>query len=268
LHDLPEKGTTLLTPEQVRLQYRTAGIGSRVLAHLVDALLMLAAALLILLGFAGAMYLLSKTWLPSSGSDYLVAIMIILMLVVVIGYFIGMEAYRGGQTVGKKAFGLRVVNSRGGSASLLSVIIRNLFRLIDLLPVGYFAGAVAMMFSPSDKRIGDMVAGTVVVLESGAENKKRRTGVERKLLRLQKTTALPELALTEEQRKLVTPEDWQLLQGWAERLEPSPERRMMEMEYRIFIHFTERLGHLRTLYAAPAAYLAALYMDLRGDWEF
>ncbi|SDS32320.1 Uncharacterized membrane protein YckC, RDD family [Paenibacillaceae bacterium GAS479] len=263
-----EKETVLLTPEQVRLRYRTAGIGSRAIAHLIDALLLLAASLLIVFGTAGTIYLLSSTWFPNDGYDYLFAGMFIFLILFNVGYFIVMEAYRGGQTIGKKAMGLRVLLSTGQSATIVPIVIRNLFRLLDLLPMGYFIGSVAMFFSKSDKRVGDMVAGTIVVTEATAEHRKRKARIDKRIARLQaKGLILPELELDEARRAALQEQDWQLLQGWAERLDPKPQIPAQGLEERIWLHFTVKLGHERAQYSDPRGYLAALYFAVRGDWE-
>ncbi|QJC51060.1 RDD family protein [Paenibacillus albicereus] len=265
-----ERQTTFVTPEQVRLQLRTAGLGSRAIAHLIDALLLLAASALIVFGTAGSLYLLSSSWFPNDGYDYVFAGMFLLLIVVNVGYFIVMEAYRGGQTIGKKALGLRVLQASGQSATILPVVIRNLFRLLDFLPMGYFAGSVAIFFSRADKRIGDMVAGTIVVAEATAEQRGRRARIDKRIARLQsKGLRLPELArdLGAAERALLDERDWQLLSGWAERIDPKPPIGAQGLEQRIWQHFTEKLGHSRAAYNDPRGYLAALYLAVREDWE-
>jgi len=67
-----------------------------------------------------------------------------------------------GQSVGKKIFGLRVIRDNGQPIELQQCLVRNLFRsVLDILYIGLFF----ILFSPKHKRIGDMVAGTVVIAE-------------------------------------------------------------------------------------------------------
>lgn len=146
--------------------------------------------------------------------------------------------------------GLRVLQASGQSATILPVVIRNLFRLLDFLPMGYFAGSTAIFFSRADKRFGDMVAGTIVVAEATAEQRKRRARIDKRIARLQaKGLLLPDLAgeLGAAERALLDERDWQLLSGWAERLDPKPPVGAQGLEQRIWLHFTE-LGHSRAAY--------------------
>ncbi|MCM3748727.1 RDD family protein [Paenibacillus pasadenensis] len=263
-----EKETQFLTPEQVRLRYRTAGLGSRAIAHLIDVLLLIAASALILFGAAGIVFFLSSTWFPNDGYDYLFAGIFIFLIVLNVGYFIVMEAYWGGQTIGKKAVGLRVLMQHGQSATILPVVIRNLFRLLDFLPMGYFAGGVAILFSRRDNRIGDMVAGTIVVAEASAEHRSRRSRIDKRIAAMQKRGGiLPDLELADARRALLQEQDWHLLQGWADRMDPSPKTEVSGLEQRIWEHFTLKLGHERTRYSDIRGYLAALYLAVREDWE-
>lgn len=78
-----------------------------------------------------------------------------------IGYFIVLEAWSG-QTIGKWLFGLIVVSEDGSPISLGQSVIRNLLRFIDGI-LYYAVGFVAMLMSEERQRIGDRVAGTVVV---------------------------------------------------------------------------------------------------------
>ena len=80
-----------------------------------------------------------------------------------------MEGLRDGQTVGKKAVGIRVVREGGYSVTFGASAARNILRLIDFQPFGLPAvGLISMMFSKAGRRIGDMVAGTIVVRERTA----------------------------------------------------------------------------------------------------
>jgi hypothetical protein len=82
------------------------------------------------------------------------------------------EVYLGGATPGKKAMGLRVVNDDGTPVQMAAAMIRNLLRAADFLPVLYGVGLVSMLLNREFKRLGDLVAQTVVVYRDEA-----RTGV-------------------------------------------------------------------------------------------
>ena len=78
------------------------------------------------------------------------------------------EVYFSGATPGKKAMGLRVVNDNGTPVQMAAAMIRNLLRAADFLPVLYGVGLVSMLVNPEFKRLGDLVAQTVVVYRDDA----------------------------------------------------------------------------------------------------
>ena len=82
---------------------------------------------------------------------------------VIVGYYILFEGFNGGRTPGKAAFGIQVVSADGTPLTLGAVTLRTLMRLIDFLPAAYAAGAVSIVASPRNQRLGDLVAGTVVI---------------------------------------------------------------------------------------------------------
>ncbi len=149
------------TPEHVMLDYEIAGLGSRALAALIDTTIMAVTLL--------AMLLLGL-WLQSRlpGSPVL-AIMFFVYFATLWGYFTLFEGYREGQTPGKKALGIRVIRETGHGITFRDSAIRNLIRLADFLPPPYLFGALFVAIHPKGKRLGDLVAGTVVVRDRPAE---------------------------------------------------------------------------------------------------
>ncbi|MBP1990896.1 RDD family protein [Paenibacillus eucommiae] len=259
-----EKELTIITPEQVQLKFRTAGVGSRAIAHLWDGLILLVVngLLLALIIFASRLEWLN---ILDGVADYAGAALIILFILLNVGYFLATEMYMGGQTPGKKIMGLRVLQDNGQSATFLSIIIRNLFRILDFLPSFYFLGALIMLFSSKDKRIGDMVAGTIVVTEPGRERLQRKKGIDKSVAAWE--GRLPDLNLDDAARRRVTPEDWQLIAAWMERLSGMSAARREEFSQPIFRHFVVKLQHESEGLYDASAYLIALYLALREDWE-
>jgi uncharacterized membrane protein SpoIIM required for sporulation len=96
---------------------------------------------------------------------WLAAVMIILAFCMVWGYFTVFEAVNGGRTPGKQALGIRVVMDTGRTITTTASVVRNLVRFIDCyFPALPFAPAlIAIAVHPSNKRLGDMAAGTIVV---------------------------------------------------------------------------------------------------------
>jgi uncharacterized RDD family membrane protein YckC len=88
---------------------------------------------------------------------------------IVLVYFVGLE-WLFGATVGKFLLGLRVTRRDGHAASLVSVLIRNLTRIVDAFPylIPYLVGFLAMGRNQGRQRLGDMLAGTIVVPKGDA----------------------------------------------------------------------------------------------------
>lgn len=140
----------VVTPEGVALHLPVAGPVPRAVAWVIDlairlGILMLVGTVLALLGAAGQ------------------GLYLILMFLIFWAYPILFEAMWDGQTPGKKAMSLRVVNGDGAPLGWLPAITRNLLRTVDMLPFGYAAGLIACLADPHARRLGDMVAGTLVV---------------------------------------------------------------------------------------------------------
>ncbi|BFT69335.1 RDD family protein [Paenibacillus sp. P36] len=260
-----DREVTVVTPEQVQLQFQTAGIGSRAAAHLLDSLILIFVNVLLFVFVILVSRLYSGSWLPDL-ADYLLAITIVLWIVLNLGYFVCLEAFMGGQTLGKRWLGLRVIQNNGQSATLLSIIIRNLFRLLDVMPLFYFVGMLSIFLSSKDKRIGDMVAGTLVVVEARFERIKRRKQLEKAIARKN----YPEIAMgqiEEASRQGITAKDWQLLQAWIERVPTMSDARLAELAAPIAHYFAEKLEQDSAIADDASAFLVKLYETLREDWE-
>ena len=141
----------VVTPEGVALRLPAAGPVPRALAWVIDlairgALMLSASAVLGLLGRGG------------------MGLFAVLLFVVVWFYPVVCEA-AWGQTLGKRVLRLRVVAANGAPIGWLASFVRNLLRVVDMLPFGYACGLVASLADPWGRRLGDMVAGTLVVHE-------------------------------------------------------------------------------------------------------
>jgi len=157
------------TPESVAFAYELAGIGSRGLALALD---MLAITLLVAGEFALAAVAYFALNAAISGDGVLIGAWVfgttgILSFATYWGYFVYGEVFRNGRTWGKGRMGLRVVRDDGSRVGVLDSVIRNLLRLVDMLPGNYLIGMGCVIFSRRNKRLGDMAAGTVVVRDSG-----------------------------------------------------------------------------------------------------
>jgi uncharacterized RDD family membrane protein YckC len=147
----------ILTPEGVAFRLRLAGPISRFLAWLVDL-----ACISILTMLVDA--LLSLVHLLSA--DLATALTILVYFAVSVGYGIGTEWAWRGQTLGKRVLGLRVMDIQGFKLTPGQIVVRNLFRAVDLLPAFYLLGGAAALSSRHGQRLGDLAANTVVVRTS------------------------------------------------------------------------------------------------------
>jgi uncharacterized RDD family membrane protein YckC len=138
------------TPEGVDLPLRPAGLMVRALAFAID--LGLRGLLLGVLFIALAM--LGKLG-AGLGS--------ILLFVVSWWYMVLFEVLNHGRSPGKQWMGLRVVHDDGTPIGWSASLLRNLLRVVDLLPFGYFLGAISCLQHPHFKRLGDIAAGTLVI---------------------------------------------------------------------------------------------------------
>jgi uncharacterized RDD family membrane protein YckC len=143
------------TSDNVGIGYDVAGLGSRTIAQIIDTLIVGVVILAVSVGLAGA------TGAGSSANAAVAALAIGgVALLVYVGYFTVCEMVTGGRTPGKSAGHLQVLDISGGAATAGQLFIRNVARLVDVL-LG--AGVVVMFCSRHSRRIGDFLAGTVVV---------------------------------------------------------------------------------------------------------
>lgn len=157
------------TPEQVELRFPIAGIGSRFIAILLDSIIQgVTLALLYLLIFLTAMWTAIDHGMSrqsDTAQKWLVAAMIFAHFLLIWGYYVLFEAYWKGQTPGKRVMKLRVLKDSGRSITLFESMARNLIRFVDYLPGMYLTGLITMLCNRRNKRLGDYVAGTIVVHE-------------------------------------------------------------------------------------------------------
>jgi len=155
------------TPENVIFRYELAGLGARCLAALVDYIII---ALFSVAGWWLTARLVSASVAePASNMrNWLVALLSLLLFGVQWGYYVFFEMMWSGQSPGKRLLRLRVVRVNGTAIQLEDSIVRNLARIIDYLPLNYFVGFVAIILTRRMQRVGDLVAGTIVVKERQA----------------------------------------------------------------------------------------------------
>lgn len=159
------------TPENVYIQYEPAGLGTRFLAWFVDQVLLILVMVAAFIGLACAGVSLDQLFEPfgdpfaEQSEDraflYFMGLMTLIWGLGSILYFGLSELFWRGQTIGKRVTQIRVVKADGFALDPASILIRNLFRVADHLSPLW----IVPLLSSRSQRIGDMVAGTVVVLD-------------------------------------------------------------------------------------------------------
>jgi uncharacterized RDD family membrane protein YckC len=159
------------TPDHVSLEFELAGAGSRFAAYLIDFVLTML--LIIAVVFAA---FLAGGWVAlralaggaggTIGASWIWAIVVLVIFLINWGYYLFFEGLRGGSTPGKKRMGIRVIRQDGLPVGLREAALRNLVRAADILPPPtYILGGLVMHFDRRGRRLGDMLAGTYVVVE-------------------------------------------------------------------------------------------------------
>jgi uncharacterized RDD family membrane protein YckC len=148
---------TIATPEGVELQLVLAGAGSRFIAAIIDFALQV---LLIVLAA-----LVTSDLIGGGIGEALLAVAVFVVLYV---YDVAFEVLGAGRTPGKRLTHLRVVREQGNPVDLPASAIRNLLRLIDLLPGAYLVGLLSVLLTKRNQRLGDLAAGTLVIRDPGA----------------------------------------------------------------------------------------------------
>lgn len=149
-----ERSLTVRTPEGVTFSWTLAGPVSRMLALMVDTCCVAVGAQA-LKALAGLVQAFSADW----GA----AVSVLLFFGFDIAYGIALEWLWRGQTIGKRVMGIRVIDSGGLRLTPGQVVVRNLLRAVDGLPLFYLVGGLASVVSRRAQRLGDLAAGTVVI---------------------------------------------------------------------------------------------------------
>ncbi len=242
----------LFSPEGVRLDLAIAGPAPRIIAYSADlVIIVLLLVVLFVTLFASLpaaralekylFSLLRQTpgglaqspgrQLPVRFDATVIAIFLLMQFAVESGYFTFWEIVSGGRSPGKILLGLRVVQANGLPVDLSGSVVRNVFRIVDLLPANYIIGFISMLLSPGVQRLGDHVAGTIV-------------------LRLDRPPALPEISastdsqsmpLTREQLARIGPREMALIRGTLRRLPAIPQDRAEALLVEVVESLRERL---------------------------
>jgi uncharacterized RDD family membrane protein YckC len=146
------------TSDNVTLGYSVAGLGSRLVAQILDNLLAIPLTFIAVLLYTGVA---SAFVTSAQGAGFAGAGAGFFAGFVYFGYFLIAEAVTGGKTPGKSAMGLRVIRVDGSAADFGAIAVRNVIRVVD--DGVFLIGIAVMFFQPQTRRLGDLGAGTIVV---------------------------------------------------------------------------------------------------------
>ena len=138
-----------------------AGIGSRFIAILVDYLIW--GFVFLILGLLAAIIIPALHFFGGVSANWAIGITLLVVFLLQWGYFALFEAFGNGRTPGKRVAHIRVIHQSGRGINFVEALARNLVRFVDAAPSFYAVGVVTMFLSKRSQRLGDMVAGTLVV---------------------------------------------------------------------------------------------------------
>jgi uncharacterized RDD family membrane protein YckC len=251
------------TPENVDVTYELAGIGSRFVGALVDhfvQICLMLATWAILSWIAGASMVVG--FARNSMPLWLSAVLLVASFLIYFGYFVFFEVRWRGATPGKRLAGLRVVRDGGYPIDAYAAVIRNLVRIVDMMPPFYGAAIASVFMSDEYKRLGDWAAGTIVIKDRPpAHLGERGQGPPSpEVARFMET--LPNLAD-------VTTDEFLALRRFVERRHELTIRVQAHLAMRLTLPMIERLGievdiPVQWAYADLAEAIARRYVAERG----
>lgn len=223
----------ICTPENVTFEFELAGLASRGAAWAIDMATMFA-----LIGFTTILFSLFGMVV----AGFAKALYFVVLFAIQWGYGALLEWRWNGQTLGKRAVGVRVLSSHGTPITFAQAAVRNLLRLVDILPVGYLVGAVSVLVHRRARRFGDIAADTVVVRTRRSERPAAISAPNDRYNSLERDTRLAHAAW-----RITAPERDAMLALTLRR-----EHLPLPVRHRLFVklagHLEQRLGLPRPAY--------------------
>jgi uncharacterized RDD family membrane protein YckC len=145
---------SIITSQNIELEYDLGSLGDRIVGRILDGLVLVGygVILAVLIGFGNIeSFISSNPWI------------IILFVFPVVFYDLLSEIFMNGQSVGKKVMGIKVVSLNGEQPSLSQYLLRWVFRIVDFTFSGSLVALIMVAASEKKQRLGDLVAGTVLV---------------------------------------------------------------------------------------------------------
>jgi uncharacterized RDD family membrane protein YckC len=252
------KKIKLQTPESVELEFTLAGIGNRALARLIDDLLVFLG--LVLFWFFGTLFatqfIINLT--PSESAywvtiTWFVALGLLGTFLISSGYYIMFETLRQGQTPGKRYAQIRVIRDDGRPVGLTQSVLRALLRMID--DVMFIVGPVLILFGENEKRLGDLVAGTLVIQEERVSPSTRAIALS------DGSQGLAKQLTTISDLSLLLPDDFAVIREFLQRRDRMTGRSRSDLSMNL-ARQARTLIHLETIPAGVTSdqFLEAVYL--------
>jgi uncharacterized RDD family membrane protein YckC len=246
---------TLQTPESVELDFTLAGIGNRAYALILDYIFLGLILILDLVVWSFFSYylleLIPDSQITKNISLWLFAIQLLILFGIYLGYFVIFETLWQGQTPGKKKAKIRVIRDDGRIARLPQATLRALFRPIDDL---FFLGVFLIVFTKKEKRVGDFIAGTLVIQE-------KNTGEKATLIISNQAVSVASLLQIKADISQLLPEDFATIKKYLESRKEMIPRARKEVSLRLANQAKEIIG-LSTIPPNISAnlFLEAIYL--------
>lgn len=218
--------TAIETPENVTLVFELAGPGARMGAYLVDLILRVVTGM-------GLLWTLSFAF-PLLGPGMPMGVFLVCWFLLEWGYGALFEGLWRGRTPGKKFFHLRVIKDVGSPIGFYDATLRNLLRAADILPIGYGVGLICMMATRNLQRVGDLVAGTIVV-RSDLHRFERNTSAFDRLEPIPPGECAGQFSVSERTLDVIEQLVW--------RRDNLPQRRVEEVAGLLAVPIASRLGY-------------------------
>ncbi len=145
---------SITTSQNIELEYELGSVGDRIVGSIIDGIIKTAYAIIVMATFVfGNSRVFSGTYI----------IFIVLLALPFVFYNLASELLLHGQSVGKKVMGIKVISLSGEQPSFSQYLNRWVFRLVDFTLSGYIIGVIMVAATEKKQRLGDLVAGTVLV---------------------------------------------------------------------------------------------------------
>ncbi|MDI9366576.1 MAG: RDD family protein [Flavobacterium sp.] len=143
---------SILTPQNIELEYDLASVGDRIVAAIVDRLILIAYAIILIV-----------IALRANFSDDVLTLFIYVVCIPAIFYSLLSEVLMNGQTIGKRVMKIKVISINGNQPSFSQYLMRWLFRMIEVWILFGVVGVIMIAVSEKRQRLGDIVAGTTLI---------------------------------------------------------------------------------------------------------